>query len=86
MNVKELTAAVAELQQQVRELCEIINAQGAEIKALHNHRAPMQQREPVPVHLDRTQRLAAVARLSAKYPNAHCFTAAQVQAEIAEAA
>lgn len=84
MNTNELSNTVAELQQQVLELRKLIDAQASEIEALRAHRAPATH--PHAQHLDRQQRLLAVARLSAKFPDAHSFTAAQVQAEMAEAA
>lgn len=82
MNVKELNVAVAELRQQVRELREIINAQGAEITALRKQRAPTVTQMHIQ-HFDREQRLLAVARLSAKHPNQRSFSSQEVAAEIA---
>ena len=84
MNAKELNIAVAELRQQVRELREIINAQGAEITALRKQRAPVPAQQHAH-HIDREQRLLAVARLSARYPSVRSFTPQQVEAEIADA-
>lgn len=82
MNTNELSNTVAELQQQVLELRKLIDAQASEIEALRTHRAPATHQH-APVHLDREQRLAAVARLSAKHPNQRSFSPQEVAAEIA---
>lgn len=84
MNTKELSSAVEALQAQVLELRKLIDAQGAEIVELRTHRAPAVAHQHAH-HLDREQRLIAVARLSARFPNARSFTPQQVEAEIADA-
>jgi len=82
MNVKELNVVVAELRQQVADLRALIDAQGAEITALREQRAPTVTQMHIQ-HFDREQRLAAVARLSAKHPNQRSFSPQEVAAEIA---
>lgn len=72
---KECLAAVAAMQPVL--VASVVEA----LKPLRETRAVVQT-----MHLDRERRIAAVARLSAKFPDAHSFTAAQVQAEMAEAA
>lgn len=82
MNVKELTSAVEALQQQVRELRTLIEQQGAEIVELRTRRETTATQQRIQ-HFDREQRLLAVARLSARFPNARSFSSQEVAAEIA---
>lgn len=85
MNTKELSVAVAELQQQVADLRALIDAQASEIVALRTRQMPGTQRSASEAfQFAKAARLEAVARLSAKFPHAHSFTPAQVAAEIAE--
>lgn len=86
MNTKEVSNAVAELQQQVIELRRLVEQQALEIEALRMQRAATMQLRPQPSHaehLDRVKRIDAVARLSAKHPHSKSFSPQQVAAEIA---
>lgn len=82
MNTKELSNAVAELQQQVRDLRALIEQQGAEIVELRTRHETTVTQQRIQ-HFDREQRLAAVARLSKKHPDQRSFSPQEVAAEIA---
>lgn len=84
MNVKELTSTVEGLQQQIDALRQLITDQASVIETLRTQRAQTRA-VAAPKHLDREQRIAAVARLSARYPKARSFSPQQVEAEIADA-